>query len=361
MTIGIDGNEANVDAPVGVSVYTLNLLNYFQKKAATNLQFKIYLRENPKNFLPPETKFFKYIVIPARRFWLQIFFPVHLLTHRDIDVLFSPAHYTPRFCPVPQVVTIHDLSHFYFPDEFLKGDLYKLTRWTKFAVQKARKIIAVSKNTKKDLAKFYNLPEEKISIIYNGYEKRVHTGSKFQAPGSKYILYVGTLQPRKNVQTLIRTFEKFHKTNPDFKLVITGKKGWLYKEIFSLVKDLHLEKSVIFTGHVSEDELTGLYRNAFCFVLPSLYEGFGIPVLEAMSYRCPVICSNSSSLPEVGGDAALYFNPQDEIQLLNQLKRLKGDPKLREELISRGLKRIKLFSWQKSAKETLEVIKSSLE
>jgi len=366
MIIGIDGNEANVEKQVGVSVYTQNLLYWFQKWAKKDLVFKIFLRHKPLETLPQETDYFKYQVIKGNFLWSQLFLPLNLYFLNKIDVFFSPAHYAPRFCPSSLVVTIHDLSYFYYPEEFLKKDLYQLKNWTKYSIEKAKKVIAVSKTTKKDLMKWYNIPDEKIQVIYNGFEKNA---SKLKIENLKliknlklktenYLLFVGTLQPRKNLLILIDAFGKFVKTNKDFKLVITGKKGWLYEQIFQKVKDLKLEKKIIFTDHVSDQELTWLYQNAFCLVMPSLYEGFGIPLLEAMSNSCPVVSSFSSSLPEVGGDACLYFDPQNSADLVDKINQLMKDDQLRNDLIQKGKERVKLFSWRKSAEETLKVIKS---
>lgn len=367
MNIGIDGNEANVLEPVGVSVYTLNLLLFFQKNSGPLLSFVVFLREKPKAILPKQTNYFRYEVVSGKKLWSQIFLPLRLLKFPNLDVFFAPAHYAPRHLSIPLVVTIHDLAYFYYPAEFLKKDLYKLKNWTKQSVNKSKKIIAVSQNTKVDLIQFYNTQENKISVIYNGFEKasekndhtRIDTGHATMT-NQPYILYVGTLQPRKNISTLIHAFSKFVIHNSEFKLVIVGKKGWLYDKIFSLVEELKLNEKIIFAGHISDAKLAQLYKNAFCFVMPSLYEGFGIPLLEAMSYGCPVISSNASSLPEVGGDACLYFDPKDENKLLKQMTILSENKILREDLIDKGRKQIKKFSWEKCARETLVVLKSAL-
>ncbi len=203
-------------------------------------------------------------------------------------------------------------------------------------------------------------------MVYNGYEKAAKelkslgAVKKHKLIPKKYILYVGTLQPRKNVKTLILAFQKFHKENPEYKLAITGKKGWLYEEIFELAKQQSSQNDIVFTGFVNDDELHGLYRNAFCFVLPSFYEGFGIPLLEAMDRGLPVIAAGSSALPEIGEDACLYFDPHNPDTLVRLLNRVKNDEKLRKEMIEKGKKRIKDFSWKKSAEETLKVIKSAV-
>lgn len=362
MHIGIDGNEANVENLVGVSVYTQNLLTYFQKKANKNTRFTVFLREEPKKHLPKGNLYYRYHVVRPSFLFSQLTLPLALMKFDDIDVFFSPAHYAPRMSPSPNVVTIHDLSYFYFPKEFLKKDLYQLKNWTKYSVKKAKKIICVSQATKKDLIKFYKTPSEKIKVIYNGYEKNNRTLNvktrTFGLKEYKYILYVGTLQPRKNLKTLITAFQKFHKENKDFKLVIAGKKGWLYDEIFSLVKKMKMQENVVFTGFVSDLELHNLYKNAFCFVLPSFYEGFGIPMLEAMAHDLPVIAAGSSALPEVGGDACLYFDPYYYDTLTRLLKRIKKDERLRKTMIEKGKKRVQLFSWSKCAEETLKVLKS---
>lgn len=368
--IGVDGNEANVEKKVGVSVYALNILKYFHKTANQKIMFEVYLKNPPHNDLPSTNKYFEYKIIPGAFLWSQIYLPIYLYFHKSIDVYFSPAHYLPRFCPVPQVVTIHDLAYLYFPEDFIKKDLWQLKNWTKFSVNKASKIIAVSKTTKKDITKNYGVDENKISVVYNGYEKTA--GAKTSAVKysdtdlartaevklKKYILFVGTLQPRKNLEILVDAFAKFIQTNKDFKLVIVGKKGWLYKNIFKKVKTMNLQGKVIFTDHVTDEELIWLYKNAFCLVLPSLYEGFGIPVLEAMSYSCPTVLSMTSSLPEIGDDASLYFDPKKSDDLLEKLNSLKNNTKLRKELILKGRQRIKDFSWEKCGEQTLEVIKN---
>ncbi len=368
MIIGIDGNEANVEKKVGVSVYCFELLNYFRKNSSPDNQFVIYLKKNPRKELPKENNYFKYRVIKGNYLWSQIFLPVNLCFRKEIDVFFSPAHYSPRFCPVPLIVTIHDLSYFYYPNEFLKKDLYQLKNWTKYSVKNARKIIAVSKTTKKDLMKFYDTPEEKIEVIYNGYQKNI----KYQITNIKkinkvqkpYLLYVGTIQPRKNLETLIEAFYLLLKEKPEYSLVIVGKKGWLYEKIFANVGNRHacsLQNKIIFTGYVDNNTLASLYKNARVFVLPSFYEGFGIPILEAMSFNCPVISSFTSSLPEIGGNACLYFDPTSVADLQDKILQLLENEGLKNELVKKGKERVKLFSWKKCGEETLKVITSAME
>ena len=369
MIIGVDGNEANVSEKVGVSIYTLKLLEYFNKKATDKLQFIVFLKNKPNTDLPEENDYYRYSTIQGNFLWSQTFLPLELYKRKafgqKINIFFSPAHYIPRFCPIPTVVTIHDLSYFYYPEEFLKKDLFQLKNWTKYSVEKAKKIIAVSQTTKKDIVKFYHIPEEKIEVIYNGGpsrhsdpERAKRVESEESKKNKKYFLYVGTLQPRKNIDTLIDAYSIFRKNHPEYKLIIAGKKGWLYEHIYKKVEELDLQKEVEFKGYVTDNELAVLYQNAFCFVLPSLYEGFGIPILEAMSFDCPVITSFTSSLPEVGGGACLYFNPKNPKELTEKMIELSENRKLRSDLIKKGRGRTGLFSWKKCAEETLNLLKN---
>ena len=361
MIIGVDGNEANVEFPVGVSVYTLNLLNYFQSKSSKDIQFIIYLRQSPNTKLPRESEYFKYQVVRGKRLWLTVFLPLRLwmdkLSGKNITVFFSPAHYIPWFSPFKTIVTVHDLSYLFFPNEFLKKDLYQLRNWTKYALKKACHIIAVSKTTKKDIVKEYSVPDEKISVVYNGYDPSTSLRmSNLQTNIKPYFLYVGTIQPRKNLSTLIKAFSRFHAKHPSFKLIIAGKKGWLYDSIFLQVSQMQMTESIIFPGYVSDSEKIKLYQEATAYILPSFYEGFGIPILEAMSHKCPVISSFSSSLPEIGGEACLYFDPNSVNDLLDKMELIISDKTLVKDLIEKGIKRIDSFSWKATGKRTLEVL-----
>ncbi len=171
----------------------------------------------------------------------------------------------------------------------------------------------------------------------------------------EYILFVGTLQPRKNITRLIEAFSKISNTS-NLSLVVVGKKGWQYDEILEAPKKFEVEEKVKFLDFIADEDLPNLYKNALCFVLPSLYEGFGLPVLEAMKYGCPVITSNISSLPEAGGDAALYVDPLDVNDIAKNLELIIQNSELRKKLIKKGYEQIKKFSWEKTARETLSVL-----
>ncbi|MFH0773310.1 MAG: glycosyltransferase family 1 protein [bacterium] len=374
IVIGIDGNEANVCRRVGVSVYTLNLLRYFQSQSSKNLRFIVYLRNKPQIDLPQQTEFFTYRIVWGPVVWSQLFLPIHLLLYKlmgnSLHVFFSPAHYIPRFCPFKTVVTIHDLSYLYFPDEFLKKDLYQLKNWTEYALKNTVKVIAVSKTTKKDIVHEYAIPEEKIAVIYNGYEhthsqgeehhsKMVKTGqSKINNP---YFLTIGTIQPRKNLSVLITAFSQFHASHPEFRLILAGKKGWLYENIFKQVESMGMKEYILFPGFVLEDEKNNLYKKATAFILPSLYEGFGIPLLEAMAHGCPVLSSFSSSLPEVGAEACLYFDPKSVDDLVDKMTTITTNQDIVKKLVVLGKKRIEAFSWVETGRKTLHVLQSLYE
>ena len=377
----IDGNEANVDQAVGVSVYTLNLLFQFKRYASHDVRFLIYLRKPPKLHLPRENQYFRYKVVWGPFLWLKLFLPLQIridyawqtlrrflrLSYVHFHSYFAPAHYSPSWLPkrCKLVVTIHDLAYEFFPDEFLKKDLHKLHRWTVESVVRSQAIIAVSSNTKEDVVRVYNVPSDQVHTIPNGFtpmkvvtpkQTMLIHGHDYKLTPYKYVLYVGTLQPRKNISTLIYAFALFHKENPDYKLIIAGKKGWLFDDIFSLVHKLKLEHAVHLVGYVTEQEKFHLFNKAFCFVMPSLYEGFGLPILEAFSASCPVICSDTSSLPEVGGHAALYFDPKNANSLLEKLRALEKDLKVRNACIEKGELQCAKFSWDYCGEATLQVL-----
>ncbi len=366
MIIGIDGNEANVQHRVGVSVYTYELLKYFHSKSHKDLKFRVYLRNKPYKDLPAEHDFFSYTVVRSPFLWINAVLPMYLSFDKKIDLFFSPAHYVPRFVKIPTVVTIHDLSYILYPEEFVKKELYKLINWTRYAVNQSQKIIAVSNTTKDDICHYYTIPEEKITVIYNGFTRRKMCDDKkiidiqnvniYKDP---YFLFVGTVQPRKNIQTILHAFKLLLKKNPELKLIIVGKKGWLYDKIFTVAQELHLEKSAVFTNFIPEEDIPYLYCYAQSLILPSLYEGFGLPILEAMSLGCPVIASNTSSLPEIGGNACLYVNPLETLELKEAMETLLTDSKRRNDLIAKGKVRIQDFSWEKCGKETLKLLTSA--
>jgi len=380
MIIGIDGNEANIGKRVGVGRYAYEVLWHLykiqnpkskvqNKSQIPNPKFQIYLKDYPLPDLPRERDWWKYKIVGPRKLWTQLGLPLNLwrerITGKAPDVFFTPSHYAPRFCPCPRVISLMDLAYLHFPEMFRKQDLYQLKNWTAYSVKKAAKILTISKASKDDIIKYYKIPGEKIVVTYPGYDK-----SKIQNPKSKmtiknlkkrygiggsYILSVGTIQPRKNYPRLIEAFSRLilDSQYKDLALVIVGKRGWMWEETVGAPKKFGVEDKVKFLDYVPDEDLPALYKGAKCFVLVSLYEGFGIPALEAMSFGCPVVVSNISSLPEVVGEAGILVDPYSVGDIAQGIKKA---IKSGDRLIERGYKQASKFSWEKTARKTLEVL-----
>jgi glycosyltransferase involved in cell wall biosynthesis len=369
MKIGINGYEAVVSRfgfnektglpnRVGSSeVCYQTLLNLAQIDKKND--YTIFLPVDPVSDLPKERENWKYNVFSSRNWTL--FGLSKQLAASKLNVFFSPTHYLPLRISVPSVISILDVSYLYFPNLFKRKDLYQLKFWGKYSIKKADKIITISESSKSDIIKAYRVKEDKISVVYPGIKQMVGISfmdkkelkNKFGID-KEFILFVGTLQPRKNVERLIEAFSKIKQK--DLRLVIIGKKGWQFEKILQAPQKFGVLERVSFLQNIEDNDLPSFYKNALFFILPSLYEGFGLPVLEAMQYDCPVITSNVSSLPEVGGVAALYINPENVDDIKEKMEKLAQDDKLREELIKKGKEQVKKFSWEKTASETLKVL-----
>jgi glycosyltransferase involved in cell wall biosynthesis len=374
MIIGIDGNEANVKKRVGISEFAFELLLQFssEKFKDQNAKFIVYLKDEALPNLPKENDHFHYRVVKPGKLWTQWRLPLDLFLHRPRpDVFFSMTHYAPRLSPVPSIISVMDVSYLKFPEMFKSADLYQLRNWTAYSVKNAKKVLTISNSSRDDIIKSYSVSKDKVITIYPGIkdivslEPRVFGMNQLKSKyhiSDNFLLFVGTLQPRKNIVRLIEAFSLLETGDKglgtrDLQLVIIGRRGWQYEEILEAPAKFGVEDNVKFLENIQDDELTVFYKYALCYVLPSLYEGFGLPVLEAMQRDCPVITSNVSSLPEAGGDAALYVDPEDVNDIAEKIKKLIEDKKLREELIEKGRKQVKKFSWEKAAEETFEILK----
>jgi glycosyltransferase involved in cell wall biosynthesis len=362
MLIGIDANEANVTRRVGVNQYAFDLLHTLNRLDLGH-DFTIYLKEPPSLDMPPEKKNWEYRFIPFPKFWTQTRLPWDLFTHFPRpDVFFTPSHYAPRFSPVPTVISIMDLGFLKSPDQFTHKDFNQLKNWTAYSAKNAAKIIAISEYTKKDILNVYHRRPEDVVVTLPGYDMQLFKPTR--NPGvlekygihKSYILFIGSLKPSKNIEGLIRAFSRLDE--PDLDLVITGKKGWLYDRIFQLVSKLKIKKEVIITGFVPETDVPVLMSSAKAFVLPSFYEGFGIPVLEAMACGVPVVVSDVASLPEVAGTAGIYVKPADIESITAGIKTALGPG--REKYIKQGFIRAACFDWERTAKETISVLESAI-
>jgi glycosyltransferase involved in cell wall biosynthesis len=369
MIIGIDGNEANVQNRVGIGQFAFGVISFLAKIDQKN-SYVIYLKNPPIEDLPKEKENWRYLIFGPKKYWTQIALPIKLFTQKvKPDIFYSPSHYSPRFSPIPTVISLMDLWHHRHPEQFTKKDLYQLTAWEKYSVRKASHVVTISEFSKKEILNIYKLSENKVTVAYPGYTKseirstKSETNSKILEVKNKYkikgdyFIYLGTLQPKKNLEGLIKAFGLL---NSDLSLVIAGKKGWLFERIFNLVKELKLEDKVVFTDFIDEEYKPYLIAGARAFVFPSFYEGFGIPVLEAMSLGVPVITSNQASLPEVGGEAAIYADPKQFDQITQAMKKvLELNQEEKNEIIKRGYRQCEKFNWDKCASRILTVLEKN--
>jgi len=361
MLIGIDFREA-YGKRAGKGCYAFHLVSEILKNDRDN-QYILYTSK-------PANQFEKYSnvtikVITSKSFLWHLAVLKHLYKE-NVDLFFAPTSYIIPALHNPNKIkvamTVHDLVAFLFPNSHNKKAMFAERIFLKKALRKVVHIFAVSLNTKRDLITQFFTPNHLVSIVSNAASedfkvvpndelKKFKTENKLP---EKFIFAAGTLEPRKNFCMLIRAFNKVKKEFPKYKLLIAGSKGWYYDEIFETVEELKLAEDVKFLGYVTEDELIKLYNLAEIFVYPSIYEGFGIPPLEAMKCGCPVITSNTSSLPEVVGDAALKINPKKEKELADVIIKLLKDENLCSELKKKGFEQAQKFSWEKSAKEVIK-------
>ena len=331
---------------------------------------------------------------PLVYFWTQGRMSLEMILHRP-DVLFVPAHTIPILHPRRSIVTIHDIGyerdlHLYEETEIGPGVRRKklinlfvrlfsfgkyganavdYLRWsTNFAIRKADRIIAISNYTKHDIISYFRADEKKISVIYDGYNaglyKKIDDRSQVDQVLSKYgitrpfVFYIGRIERKKNIPTLIEAYAMLREHNSAIrhKLVLVGDASYGYDETKYMIREFDLSGEVLMPGWVEEADIPYIYNGAAAFIFPSQYEGFGIPLLQAMACEVPIATSNKTSIPEVVGDAALLFNPTYALSIAEALGRILTDDELRRDLVARGRERVRNFSWQKTARETLELI-----
>ena len=374
MRIGID---ARLWDQTGVGRYVRNLVQHLGKIDKKNTYFLFCLEQDCENIKSQisNLKYDNFRIIGVSIKWHsiseQINFP-RVLNSYDIDLMHFPYFSVPIFYNKPFVVTIHDLIVHHFPtgkastlvfpvyETKLLG--YKLV--IKKAAQKAKKIIAVSNATKEEIIDHLKVQEDKIQVIYEGADDKVKfkvQSSRFKVAG-QYFLYVGNAYPHKNLERLIEAFSAVNKQrtiNKELKLVLVGKNDFFYKRLEEKVGK-EKNSSVEFLHDITDSELSELYSKAAALILPSLMEGFGLPILEAMSNNCPVLASDIPSLREIGQDAVIYFDPFSVSDIRKNLELIIRNSQLREKLIKRGLEISKQFSWEKTASDTLALYESAL-
>lgn len=368
MIIAIDIRESCAEK-TGKGGYTYNLIKAILSQDKQN-QYLLYSDNEVNPFKDSKNARVKIIKTSS---WKWHFKVLKDLQNEKVDLFFAPTSYIiPAFAPksLKVIITVHDLVAFLFPSTHNTKATFIERLTLKKALKKADSVFVVSENTKKDLLKKIKYPENKIHITpcapADFFKQPVkpkeleEIKQKYHLP-NRFILAVGTLEPRKNFSTLIKSFIIVKRKDPDLKLVIVGKKGWKFKQVEESVKHYKLQSEVIFPGYIEDHELQKVYHLASVFVFPSLYEGFGIPPLEAMASGCPVISSNVASLPEVIGEAGLLIDPRSSYKIADAIYSLSTNDHARNLLIEKGKIQAGKFSWEESANKALEIFKRVFE
>jgi len=373
MTIGIDASRANKFQKTGTEWYSYHLIQELKKITGQEDQFILYSRENLRGGLeklPPnwQSRVLKW---PPQKLWTQIRLSWEIIRHPP-DMLFVPAHTVPLRHPEKVITTCHDVAFLRLPRAYDWPALQYHKFAINFAVKRAAKIIAVSEFTKKELIEFFKIAPERVAVVHNGYDSEHYKVIESREAVEKvlqkynlrkpYILYIGRLEAKKNTHGLVRAFSIFKKSRQSSvvgcKLVLVGQPGFGYDKVAEAIVDNNLHGEVIMPGWVRENDLPYLISGAEFFAFPSFYEGFGIPVLEAMACGTPVVCSDIPALREVAGGSVYFVDPYSPENMAEGLARVLDDEKLKDDLRMRGLRRVEQFSWEKCARETWEVIKS---
>jgi glycosyltransferase involved in cell wall biosynthesis len=365
MKIGIEARWLTFER-TGFGNYAFHLLKELSQIDNQN-HYLIYLNsEYTNDAIFSNNNFAKKIICQRPEIYKHISIPFDIMAKRRRFDFFHFLYNAPSlFMPCPFILTVHDVSFKYVPDMISKKNLFSITAQLSLNAKRAHQIISVSENTKKDIMKYFKIPEEKIVVIYEGVnetfkiitddQKKREIAEKYQLP-AKFILYVGTYLPHKNLETLLHAYHALKQTRRiSHALVLAGKKGRNFETISNLISKLDLTEDVKTVGFVPEEDLPYLYNLSDLFVFPSLYEGFGLPLLEAMACGVPVIAANTSCLPEIGGDAAIYFSAKNSLELSDVLEKVIKDKDLRHKIITNGFRRIHQFSWRKMAEKTLQV------
>lgn len=362
MKIAIDASRSTVERMTGTEHYSRQLIHHLilQNETLDNPhQLHLYFRDAPAEDLFPQSAYVSAHIIPFSRLWTHLRFALALWQSRP-DVTFVPAHTLPYFFPNNAVVTVHDLGYKYFPEAHPDSQVKYLDWSTRHSANRATRILADSQATADDLQKFYDVPDEKIKVVYPGVDappdkRGWELYGKYKMPLS-YFLFIGTLQPRKNIERIIQAFDMWQKANTDknIGLVLAGKQGWLFDDSWlEGVENVHI------TGYIDEEDKGAIIRQASALIFPSLYEGFGFPVLEAMHMGTAVIASNTSSLPELVGDAGILVNPLSVQEIASSLDLVADNDELRRTLSIKGMMQVKEFTWENTAQQTLKVLEEA--
>lgn len=362
--IAVDASRTTRRQRTGTENYALQLIRSMLALEANPHRFSLYFRDTPPEGLLSPAPNWSQRVIPWPRMWTHLRFAAALWWSRP-DVTFVPAHTLPRFFPGRAVVTVHDLGYVHFPEAHPDDERRYLDWSTGFSSRRATLILADSYATQRDLTTYYGVSEKKIRVVYPGNDDALkpvtdpevlaNTRAVYGIP-EKYLFFLGTLQPRKNVARLVKAYAHWREEtgNAEISLVLGGKPGWLYDPAW-----IEGVPGVVQTGYIADADIAALYSGALAFVFPSLYEGFGFPVLEAMRCGTPVLCANTSSLPELVADAALLVDPLDVEAIAAGIARLVTDEGLRRELVDKGHRQEQQFTWHRAATEALATLEAT--
>ncbi|MDP8259083.1 MAG: glycosyltransferase family 1 protein [Candidatus Aadella gelida] len=354
MRIGIDAQSA-AGKSTGIGFYTRNLINYIEKTGEASFE-RFVSGKDDLNTIERIKWENSGLLRSARK--------------DKIDLLHVPGFAGPMFKRgIKTVTTVHDLIGMIYPENLGRVSRFYWQKWLPTCVKNSDIIIADSENTKNDIIRLLGVPEEKICVILLAVDDKfrpLETATldivrKKYGLSDKFMLNVGTIEPRKNISGLVEAFTSYIKDySGEMDLVLVGKKDWGYRQVKRRVEELGVADRVVFTDYVDDDDLPALYNLAKLFVYPSFYEGFGLPVLEALSSGCPVIASNVSSIPEIVGEAGILLAPDDTEGLTNSFKKFDENRSMQLELSDMGIERSKKFSWQRTAEETLDVYRKIL-
>jgi len=368
MNIGIDARKIR---DFGIGAYIKNLIRHIPDYDRTN-RYVIFHYPEDRAFIPLTGPNLTLIPDNSPKYSLHELITLPVKMHTQKLDLFHAPHYTlPPIRPCRGVVTIHDVIHLRFPEYLPQVAFYyaKLMMWA--AARSAKKIITVSEYSKQDIVRYLGVPEEKIVVIYNGINQDVTHGQDAEAQkpilkerlgiSPPYILYLGNFLPHKNINMLIKAYGLLKQQHAiPHRLVLAGKNDKMRSQLQELISQERLEQDVILPGFVEPEFISPLYAQADLFVTPSLYEGFGLQVLEAMAHHTPVAISEVASLPEIAGDAAIRFDPQSAENMADAIYHGLSDQQLRRKLLERGQARLSHFSWQTMAQRTIEVYQTIL-
>jgi glycosyltransferase involved in cell wall biosynthesis len=360
MRIGINALYLIPGGVGGTETYLRALLGALAEIDAANHYFVFTNRETGADLVPKHANFVhvpqpvRAVNRPWRLLWEQTVLPIQAARLR-LDVLFNPGFTAPILCGCPQVTVFHDLQHKRYPENFRWFDLPAWQFCLYWSAHISRVIIAVSSATAADLERYYRLPPDRVRVVPHGVATDFFALAARRRP-ERFLLAVSTLHPHKNLDGLLRAFAAFRERHPDFRLVVTGLHGFFTEELKALRAELHLGDSVDMPGWIPREDLLDLYTRAWAFFYPSKFEGFGMPVLEALAAAVPTACSSIEPLAGIAGDAALPFDPNDRRAIADAMERLVSDDALRDRLVAAGPQRAAQFTWRDAASRTLEAL-----